>query len=122
MARQIKKDQDYKGKLLKLIPTEIVAAYLAVQGFIPADSAKWGLSVIAVVLLIITPLYLKYVQKVEKTAQIIVSSLSFIVWIYTIGGPFILWGIHEQGIASAVLILWTMFIPQFFKTEPVQQQ
>ncbi len=119
MAREIKTDQDYKGKLLKLIPSEIVAAYLAIQGFVPEESAKWGLTILSVVLLIITPLYLKFVQNVAKNAQVIVSTLSFVVWVYALGGPFAIWNIHEAWIASVILLLWTTFIPQFFKTSAV---
>ncbi len=121
MARQIKTTEEYLGKLLKLIPSEIIAAYMAIQGFIPEDKTKWGLTAIAVVLLIITPLYLRFVQKVAKTTQIFVSTISFVIWVYAIGGPFVLWNIHEAWIASAILLLWTAFIPQFFKTQPAQQ-
>ena len=32
MARAIKPDQDYKSKLLKLIPSEIIAAYMVIHG------------------------------------------------------------------------------------------
>jgi hypothetical protein len=117
MAREIKLNQEYLGRLLKLIPSEIIAAYLAIQGFIPEDSEKWGLSIVSLVLLILTPFYLKTVQKVEKTSQIFVSTLSFVVWVYSMGGPFVLWNIHQPWISSAILLLWTTFIPQFFKTK-----
>ena len=116
MARQIKVTEEYLGKLLKLIPSEIVAAYMVIEGLVPEESAKWGLSVVSLVLLIITPFYMKFVQKVEKSTQIFVCSLSFVVWVYAIGGPFVFWNIHEAWIASIVLLLWTTFIPQFFKT------
>lgn len=118
MARQIKPNQEYLGKLLKLIPTEIVAVYLAIQGIIPAESGKWGLIIVSLVLLIIAPFYLRMVQKVEKTSQILVSSLSFVVWIYSMGGPFVHFNLHQPWIASVVLLLWTTFIPQLFRTKP----
>ena len=116
MARQIKTDEKYIGRLLKLIPSEIVAAYLAIQGIVPVASRKWGLLVISIVLLIITPLYLLRVQKVKKTFQVVVSSLAFIVWVYSLGGPFVYFNIYQPWIASVILLLWTTFIPQFFKT------
>jgi hypothetical protein len=40
MARQIKSTEKFRGKLLKLIPTEIVAAYMVLQGMIPEDKGK----------------------------------------------------------------------------------
>jgi len=117
MAREIKTNQEYLGRLLKLIPSEIIAAYVAIQGFIPANSAKWGLTIVSLVLLILTPIYLKMAQNVEKNSQIFVSTLSFVVWVYSMGGPFVLWNIHQPWISSAVLLLWTLFIPQLFKTK-----
>jgi uncharacterized membrane protein (UPF0136 family) len=114
MAREIKINENYMGRLLKLIPTEIIGAYLAIQGMVPVNSQKWGLSIASIVLLVITPFYLKRVQKVEKTSQVIVSTFGFIIWLYTLGGPFTLWDIYEPWISSVVLLLWTMFIPRFF--------
>ena len=119
MARQIKTTEEYLGRLLKLIPSEIIAVYMAIQGFIPAESAKWGLTIISLVLIILTPFYLKYTQKVEKNAQVFVSSASFLIWVYAIGGPFVFWGIYQAWIGSAILLIWTTFIPQFFKITPV---
>ena len=121
MAREIKTNQEYLGRLLKLIPSEIIAAYMVIQGFIPVESAKWGLSIVSLVLLIITPFYLKYAQKVEKNTQVFVSTVSFVIWVYAIGGPFVLWNIHQTWIASVLLLLWTTFIPQFFKITPVNE-
>jgi hypothetical protein len=118
MARQIKQNQEFLGKLLKLIPSEIIAAYLAVQGLIPAGSKKWGLTIVSLVFLIITPLYLRFVQKVERVTQIVISSLSFIVWLYCLGGPFVSFNLYIGWIASVVLLIWTIFIPRFFNFAP----
>ena len=116
MARQIKTDEKYIGRLLKLIPSEIVAAYLAIQGIVPVESQKLGLLVLSLVLLVLTPLYLLKVQKVKQVTQVVVSSFAFIVWVYSLGGPFVHFKIYEPWIASVILLLWTTFIPQFFKT------
>ncbi|UCH92599.1 MAG: hypothetical protein JSV88_20195 [Candidatus Aminicenantes bacterium] len=118
MPREIKDTQTYRSKLLKLIPSEIVAAYMVLQGIIPEASAKWGLVIVSLVLLIITPIYLCKFENVKKTAQIAFSTFSFVIWIYSLGGPFIHWGIHKPWIGSIVLVLWTLLIPMFFKTNP----
>jgi hypothetical protein len=120
MARQIKPIEEYRSKLLKLIPSEIVAAYMVLQGIIPQDN-KWGFIIVTVVLLILTPFYLKKLEKVTETVQIVVSTISFVVWIYSLGGPFEKWGdkmgfdIYEPWIASIVLVLWTLIIPLLVK-------
>lgn len=115
MPRQIEPTNEFRSKLLKLIPSEIVAAYMVLQGIIPEESGKWGLIVVSLVLLIITPFYLSRFEKVKKASQIAFSTVSFVVWVYTLGGPFVHWNIHKPWIASIVLVLWTLIIPLFFK-------
>lgn len=116
MAREIKPSEEYLGKLLKLIPSEVVAVYMAIQGFIPEENAKWGLTIVSLLLFIITPLYMRYTQRVTRSTQIVISTLSFVVWLYALGGPFTLWNVQQPWIASALLVLWTTFVPQFFPT------
>ena len=111
MAREIRVDQNYKDRLLKLIPSEIVAAYMVLAGIIPKDSAKWGTLVVSIVLLILVPFYLWKIQNVKITSQILVTAISFVVWLYSLGGPFEAWGFYESWIGSAILILWTLIIP-----------
>jgi len=120
MAREIKKDEEYKKKLLKLIPSEIIAAYLVLEGIIPSSSAKWGTLIVSVILLILVPLYLWRNQDVKRAAQIIVTTISFAVWVYTIGGPFQEWGLYKPFIGSIILVLWTLIIPLVIKpkTQP----
>jgi len=117
MAREIKSTEEYKGKLLKLIPSEIIAAYMVLQGMVPQDKGKWGLIIVSVVLLILTPFYLKTMERVKRNLQVVVSTLGFVVWVYSLGGPFVYWGLHESWIASIILVLWTLSVPLFIRTE-----
>jgi hypothetical protein len=126
MARQIKPAENYREKLLKLIPSEIVAAYMVLMGIIPTEnpnSARWWTLIISLVLLILTPFYLKRFERVANNAQVAFCSLSFIVWVYSWGGggPFALWNTYDPKIASIVLILWTLVIPLFVGTRPAEK-
>jgi len=121
MARQIKPAENYRDKLLKLIPSEIVAAYMVLMGIISTqnlNSARWWTLIISLVLLILTPFYLKRLERVTNNIQVAFCSLSFIVWVYSIGGegPFAQWNAYNPGIASIVLILWTLIVPLFVST------
>lgn len=111
MAREIKVSQNYGDKLLKLIPSEIIAAYMIIMGIIPNEHIKWGASIVAIILFILTPFYLVKLQKVKKMVQIIFTTLSFAVWVYSLGGPFKAWGLYQAWLGSTILILWTLFIP-----------
>jgi len=111
MAREIREDQKYRDTLLKLIPSEIVAAYLVLQGIVPQHRAKWGMLIVSIILLVLTPLYLSMIQKVKRSSQLTVTTISFVVWIYSLGGPFREWGLHEAWIASIILVVWTLIVP-----------
>ncbi len=111
MAREIKDVQNYQDRLLKLIPSEIVGAYMVLQGIIPSAQAKWGTTVISIILMILTPLYLNRIQNVKRLSQLIVTTISFVVWVYSLGGPFQFWGLYQSWIGSTVLIIWTITVP-----------
>lgn len=114
MAREVKSDQDYKIKLLKLIPSEIVAAYILIGSIIPDEYKLWGTIVTAAIMLVLIPFYLRRLYDVKRLGQIIYIMVAFIIWIYTLGEPFRQWGIWQEWIGSALLILYTLTIPLFY--------
>jgi len=114
MAREVKTDQEYKMKLLKLIPSEIVAAYILVGSIIPEEYKLWGTMATAVIMLVLIPFYLRRLYDVKRLGQIIYIMVAFVIWIYTLGEPFRYWGIWQEWIGSALLILYTLTIPLFY--------
>jgi hypothetical protein len=126
MAREINDTQEYKDKLLKLIPSEIVAAYLVILGILNGQAiiikdsditqiVQW---VVFGFMLALTPIYLRKFQNVIKLSQLFLTSISFIVWSYSLGGPFSASQLYNSTIASILLILWTLAAPTFVKTNP----
>jgi hypothetical protein len=126
MPRLVKEDDPYLNSLLKYIPTEIVGAYLVIQGFILAAKPDEKLQFMAILissvaLFAITPFYLWRLQGVTAVAQIIISTISFAVWVYILGGPFVAWKIHYPLIGSILLVIWTLIIPIVLKKKPADQ-
>ena len=117
MPREINQYNHYKDRLLKLIPSEIVAAYLVIEGIIPSGAPHAPLVSLmaALVLLILIPFYLKKTMDVKRTGQIILIMVSFIIWIYSLGGPFALYGVHIGYVGSVLLVLWTLAIPLIYR-------
>ena len=117
MAREIQRRNPYKERLLKLIPTEIVAAYLVIEGLIPQEATHGAVvSLISFgVLLGLIPLYLKKTMQVHQPWQIVFTMVSFVVWVYSLGGPFIHYGLHISYMGSVLLILWTLLIPLVYR-------
>lgn len=113
MDRNITNINTYKDVLIKLIPSEIVAAYMVIDGLIPSGEpyAKWLALIVSLILAVFTPLYLRFIYKVRNQIQILFTTGTFIVWLYWLGGPFKLWNMHYQPIGSILLVLWTLLIP-----------
>lgn len=114
---KIPKVDEYSDRLIKYIPGEIVSVYLFVSGVlltasgqIPAATLKglqWG---VFGFLLIMTPVYLYYVQDVEKKQQWVITAVSFAVWVFTLGGPFAQLSWYHPVYGAVLLPLYTFLI------------
>jgi hypothetical protein len=120
MPREVNSTQSYADKLVKLVPTEIVGAYMVLSGMIgvspassskPSDMSSALIIVVSIILLALTPIYLMRIGHVKNVIQIVVTTLSFAIWVYTLGGPFAVLGIYYPIIASIILVLWQMIVP-----------
>ena len=117
ITRQIEEGEPHRDKVIKLIPAEIVAAYLLMQANL-IELGQIVIWVVIVILFIITFLYLRFFGKVTNKLQLMFSTLSFLVWVFSIAPREILDGFYRPQLASVVLVLWTLLIPFFVKGEP----
>jgi hypothetical protein len=129
MAREIKSYADanvlpseannYRDRLLKLIPSEIVAAYITLYGLIMGLESTYKNKLVWIIiglLFILTPFYLYKVSNVTKKGQILISTFGFLVWVFTTNPPDInILDIPTQFLGSLVFILYTLIIPLFYK-------
>jgi hypothetical protein len=130
MAREVNTTQPYYDKLVKLIPSEIIGAYLVLSNILgyaggniqakafpgtvtEAEMRPVLIQIVFFILLILTPVYLKKISRVNNVVQLAVTTISFVIWVYTLGGPFIVWGIYYSIIGSVVLVLWSVIVPIF---------
>ncbi|SRR6266498_213482 len=121
MPREVNATQPYFDKAVKLVPTEIVGAYMVLAGIVgitpttttgPTDSlSRILIQVVFFVLLVLTPLYLWRISKVTNIVQLVVTTIAYVIWIYTLGGPFAVWGIYDPKIAALLLTAWSLVIP-----------
>jgi hypothetical protein len=111
---------DYKDRLVKLIPSEIITAYVTLKGLINGAGEQGNkqllLWIIFGILVVLNPLYLYYVTNVKKAGQIVFSSIAFVLWVMVIGGTFSnILGFSSEYIGSILLVLYTLFIPFVYK-------
>ena len=121
-TQQTNRSNDYKDRLVKLIPSEIVTAYITIQGLIIGYNGlnKSTYALIAfLTLLILTPFYLKSVSNVTKVAQIIFTTLAFVVWVLAMGGFKLMFPMQadffSEFFGSIILIIYTLMIPLVYK-------
>ena len=121
-----KAGDSYQSKLVKYIPTEIIAGYVALSGFIkllPGPHQFTWFSIVAIFLLLLTPIYLRAAttkpgQK-ASLAHPVAGALAFAAWVFATGGPFEHFqmspdgstGWYHRAIGSIVLVLVCLSLP-----------
>ncbi len=81
----------YMSRLFKYIPAEVVALYLVLSAVITSSGhpLSFWMQLFAFLFVVVgTPLYLWRIQKVWKVNQLLISTVSVILWIFAIGGFF----------------------------------
>lgn len=111
MDRVIKNTDLFKDKLYKLIPAEVIAAYIAIQGLLSGQPAVI-IQIVIGVLVLLTFLHIHIILGVEDLKHKLFQTATFLVWVYAIA-PIDIIGptLHNPQVASIVLILWTLLIP-----------
>jgi hypothetical protein len=112
---EVPNPDSYTDRLLKYIPVEVVAVYLAVNGALgtltDAGTRTFLIWVVFFLLLAGTPLYLARIQKVSKRVQLLIATVSFAVWVFSVGGPFSNLGWYQPVYGAIILPLFTFFVP-----------
>jgi hypothetical protein len=114
MGRAIEQDNSFLQVLLKLIPSEVIAVFVFVQGVMPRQLLPH--LVLTLLLVAITPFYLSWASGVRSRPQLIISTLSLVVWIYAMGiGPlrFVRAPWYEPWHGAVLLAVWTLVPPMF---------
>jgi hypothetical protein len=87
--------ESYADRVAKYVPGEIVAGYAVLYAIVQqvpeSDTlrtpAAWAVFAIC---LVATPIYLVRVGRPsgQQWVQVVISSVAFVIWAYTLGGPF----------------------------------
>ena len=109
---------DYLNKVARLIPSEIIAGYLTMIGFVGSIKNVQAQNIVAWVVfaigLILTPIYLNNVADADKPKRnhLILSTIAFLVWAYVTTGKQLLEtispNIFDQAVASIVLVAFSL--------------
>ncbi len=122
------RDDTYFEKLLKYVPGDIVAAFVAIDGLLRDQALPnplWLDWTVFGVLLTLAPLYAVYRPSTppppslqgKRNFHAVAAMVAFTVWVFALGGPFATtWpDIYRPMYGSILLIFTTLVIPLFEK-------
>lgn len=107
----------YFDRVIKYIPADVVAAWIAVTGLVsgaadvPVDTILWiafGVSVVFTALW--TYKQTQVPDKPPATTQILIATGAFIVWVFALGGPFTEMAFYRPIYGSLLLIFYSLFV------------
>jgi len=112
--------KNYLDRLMKMIPVEVISLYLVGSGIIPEgeEVVLFVWSLICLFAVIASRAYgTSDPAAMEDTqwAAVAISCVAFVIWLYTLGGPFEVIGWHKPYIGSLLVMAWTFFVPIFYK-------
>lgn len=119
-------DTKWADKVVKYIPADVVAGWTGAHALIVASN-KADYTVLWIVFLVFVGLTVFWVWKNTSQpgappakTQILVSTISFVVWVFALGGPFtqLEFYMSRPYIGGLVLLIWTIIAGFINPTEP----
>lgn len=134
------REVSYIEKIIRYIPGPLVTAYMFLDGVLKEQTLNYQIPLYWVVffaILILTPLYVLYRptfivfwnEPPSKAFHAIAATVSFVVWVFALGGPFEVTfpDIYRPFFGTVALVLTTLTIPvverlalksRFFNPQP----
>jgi hypothetical protein len=103
----------YLDKLVKYIPSEVVAAYLSLDLICRSSNVNetWIRWAILLFGFVATPIYLWRALGVQKIIQLAISMAAFCVWAFALGGPFLALSWYKPLYGALLLPVFTFLAP-----------
>jgi hypothetical protein len=112
--------ENYLTRVAKYVPTEVIAAYIFINGLLLSDAARalpnmfWWHFVVFTLCWILTPIYLyrQAAKNAPKLLQLLISTLAFPAWAYAVkGGVFA--GAYNSIAASVIVAMFSLISGAF---------
>ncbi len=112
----------YMGRLIRLIPAEVLGLYQTLYGIFaeppPSSLLKW-LPVLGILLVILVRAWgTRDASGNWNTVQwlaVIVSVVSFVIWVLVSGNSIAGFVLPDLRIGSALMVVWVFVVPYFYK-------
>ncbi|MGJ5135251.1 hypothetical protein [Bradyrhizobium oligotrophicum] len=111
----------YMGRLVRLIPAEVLALYQTLRGLLsdpPSVLLGW-LPVFGVLLVILVRVWGTRDESNSLASVqvfgVIVSTVSFVIWVLVSGHEIVGFVLPDARFGSALMVVWVFIIPFFYK-------
>src|SRR5688500_942553 len=99
----------YLDRLLKLIPAEVLSLYLVGVGVIPKEGTTalvlWASFCLIAVIMVKAYGTSDRVHNIQPDwVHVILSAIAFVIWVYSLGGPFEVYELHVPYIGSLLIL------------------
>jgi hypothetical protein len=111
----------YMGRLIRLIPAEVLAVYQTLYGLLaePPSSLLGWLPVLGILLVILVRVWGTRDESGSfKTVQwlsVLISVVSFVVWVLVSQHSILGFVLPDLRFGSALMIVWVFIIPFFYR-------
>lgn len=113
------KPDEYRDKIIKYIPADVVAAWITIKSIFPDVTNTWGVVLVVVFLVLAGWLTMRSTTEPNKSpayTQIVLSMLSFVFWTITLGEPFTqllrsIFPNYDLRAGIVALVIWTVIVP-----------
>ena len=111
--------RSYFERVMKMVPTEVVTLYLAGMTLIPEKETVvqivWAsLGLAGVFLARFFGTRESERNKPVDWVVLVLSCVAYLIWVYSLGGPFKSLGIFLPYVAGLMILLWTFITPFFY--------
>jgi len=103
-------------RLVKLVPAEIVAVFLAGRPLAQERYAgQWPVA--CLILLVIVRALGTSDRRGPQWVSVAISAVSFVLWVYAMGGRFLSYTV-DINLASLAVLVWTTLVPVLWRGDP----
>ena len=110
----------YLDRLLKMIPAEIVSLFVVGSGVIPEEQSLALVAWTIICLIGVIGLRAYGTADPEERlptdwTHVAISCGAYIIWVYSLGGPFKAYDLHVSYLGSLLVLGWTFVIPMIYQ-------
>jgi amino acid transporter len=114
----------YLSRLIKLIPSDILALYVFGENLIPEEIMTARVIFAIICLMLVAVSRYQWTKEINSNEPqwpvIVISMISFCIWVYSIGSLFEIAGLQEKWLGSLMIATWVVIVPYIYHGDEIE--